>query len=181
VAVRLNAPSFEERLLRRLRVRRMDGGLLDDPGLIAAAATDVGLDPEQLLRWCDSPGVEDALQEDIASARNPSAAARALNHKLGGPATQRRYTAPSYELSFAGRTFSLPGFNPIEAYEAAIANLDPTLPRRAAPERVEDVLRAFDEPLATAEVEAILGRSARTQLGRAATPIPAGADCYWRL
>lgn len=181
VAARLNAPSFEERLLRRLRVRRMDGGLLDDPALTAAAATDVGLDPEQLARWCDSPGVEDALQEDIASARNPSPAARALNHKLGGPANERRYTAPSYELSFGGRTFSLPGFNPIEAYEAAIANLDPTLPRRAAPERVEDVLRAFDEPLATAEVEAIMGRSARTALGRAATPIPAGADCYWTL
>src|SRR3954454_2633559 len=45
VAVRLNAPEIEERVLRRLRVRVMVGGLLDDPALIAAAATDVGLDP----------------------------------------------------------------------------------------------------------------------------------------
>jgi predicted DsbA family dithiol-disulfide isomerase len=181
VAARLNAPSYEERLLRRLRVRRMDGGLLDDPALIAAAATDVGLDPDELARWCDSPGVEDALQDDIARSRNPSPAARALNHKLGGPPEERRYSAPSYELSAGGRTFSLPGYNPIEAYEAAVANLDPTLPRRAKPDSVEELLRWFDEPLATAEVELIMGRSARTELGRKAQPIPAGADCYWAL
>src|SRR3954471_707102 len=52
VAARLNAPETEQPLLRRLRVRRMAGGLLDDPGLIAAAATDVGLDPSELHGWC---------------------------------------------------------------------------------------------------------------------------------
>jgi predicted DsbA family dithiol-disulfide isomerase len=181
VAARLNAPEFEPRLLRRLRVRRMDGGLLDDPELIAGAATDIGLDPDALARWVDSPGVEDALQDDIARARTPSAAARALDHKLGGPAGERRYTAPSYEFSAGGRTFSLPGFNAIEAYEAAIANLDPTLPRRPKPASVEELLRWAGEPLATAEVELIMQRPSRTQLGRVATPIPAGADCYWRL
>ena len=31
-------------------------------------------------------------------ARSPSPAARALDHKLGGPPEQRRYTAPSYEI-----------------------------------------------------------------------------------
>jgi len=180
VAARLNAPEFEQRLLRRLRVRRMDGGLLDDPALIAAAATDIGLDPETLRRWTDSPGVEDALQDDITRARRPTDAARALDHKLGGPPSERRYTAPSYEFSAGGRTFSLPGFNPIEAYEAVIANLDPTLPRRPQPERVAELLAWFDEPLATAEVELIMGRPARTELGRVAQPIPAGADCYWR-
>src|SRR3954454_9973298 len=66
VAARLNAPGREAPLLRRLRVRRMNGGLLDDPALIAAAATDVGLDPAQLRTWCASPAVEDALREDIA-------------------------------------------------------------------------------------------------------------------
>jgi predicted DsbA family dithiol-disulfide isomerase len=181
VAARLNAPEFEQRLLRRLRVRRMDGGLLDDPELIAAAAADVGLGPDQLSRWVDSPGVEDALQSDITRARRPSPAARALDHKLGGPAGERRYTAPSYEFTTGGRSFSLPGFNPIEACEAVIANLDPTLPRRPKPETVEELLRWFDEPLATAEVELIMQRPSRTQLGRVATPIPAGADCYWIL
>ncbi len=181
VAARLNAPELEGRLLRRLRVRRMDGGLLDDPELIAAAARDVGLDPDELGRWVASPGVEDALRDDIARARNPSPPARALDHKLGGPAGERRYTAPSYEFSAGGRTFSLPGFNPIEAYEAALANLDPDLPRRAKPESVLELLEWAGEPLATAEVEAIMQRPSRTELGRVAKPIPAGADCYWSL
>ncbi len=39
VAARLNAPGAEAALLRRLRVRAMVGGLLDDPALLAAAAT----------------------------------------------------------------------------------------------------------------------------------------------
>lgn len=182
VAARLNAPDLEQRLLRRLRVRRMNGGLLDDPELIAAAATDVGLDPAELTRWCDSPGVEDALQDDIARSRNPSEAARALDHKLGGPAEERRYTAPSYEFSVTGRRFGLPGFNPFEAHDAAVANLDPKLPRRAVPGSVAELLAHFDdEPLATVEVAAIMGRDVRTELGRVAQPIPAGADCYWRL
>jgi len=38
VAARLNAPGAEAPLLRRLRVRAMLGGLLDDPALLAAAA-----------------------------------------------------------------------------------------------------------------------------------------------
>src|SRR3954469_8757459 len=83
VAARLNAPEAEEPLLRRLRVRTMAGGLLDDPELIAAAAEDVGLDPGTLADWCHSDAVESALQDDIAAARDPSPAARALDHKLG--------------------------------------------------------------------------------------------------
>ena len=86
VAARLNAPGAEAPLLRRLRVRAMLGGLLDDPALLAAAAADVGLDPEELERWIAMPAVEDALRADIEAARSPSRAARALDHKLGGPA-----------------------------------------------------------------------------------------------
>ena len=99
VAARLNAPGAEAALLRRLRVRAMVGGLLDDPALLAAAATDIGLDADELTRWSATPAVEDALRADIEAARAPSPAARALDHKLGGPPHERRYTAPSYELS----------------------------------------------------------------------------------
>src|SRR3954447_266486 len=51
VAAREHAPAAEEPLLRRLRVRALNGGLLDEPQLIAAAARDVGLDPAELDRW----------------------------------------------------------------------------------------------------------------------------------
>jgi predicted DsbA family dithiol-disulfide isomerase len=48
VAVRLHAPVLADALLRRLRVRVMQGGMLDDAALIDAAARDAGLDPAAL-------------------------------------------------------------------------------------------------------------------------------------
>ena len=74
VAARLNAPEAEGPLLRRLRVRTMLGGLLDEPSLLAAAASDVGLDPSALVAWCTTAEVEQALQADIDAARSPSPA-----------------------------------------------------------------------------------------------------------
>jgi predicted DsbA family dithiol-disulfide isomerase len=182
VAARLNAPGAEAPLLRRLRVRAMLGGLLDDPALLAGAAADVGLDPDEVERWARMPAVEDALRTDIEAARAPSAAARRLEYKLGGPPHERRYTAPSFELSSDGRTFSIPGYNPIEVYETALSNLG--LTRRAAPESVEQLLAWASEPLATVEIIAIMqGDAAKTRaaLASAATPIAAGADFYWTL
>jgi len=186
VAARVHAPEALDLLLRRLRVRRMLGGLLDDPALIAAAAEDAGLDPAQLERWCATPEVEAELQADIAVSRTPSRAARALDHKLGGPRSERRYTAPSYEIerSDTGATASLPGFQPVETYEAAIANLAPELERRPRPGSVRELLEWAGEPLATSEVVEIIGRSAqtvRTMLAREAVARAAGADCYWTL
>ena len=182
VAARVHAPGTEERLLRRLRVRVMQNGLLDDPELIAAAARDAGLDPAELEAWCAQDDVEAALQSDIAAARAPHPAARQLDHKLGGPRDGRRYTAPSYELTHDGVTVAVPGFNPIEAYETAIANLAPDAVRRPKPMHVEEVLAWAEEPLATAEVALIAQlspRSARAALSRVATPHAAGADFYW--
>ena len=132
VAARLNAPGAEAPLLRRLRVRAMLGGLLDDPALLAAAAADVGLDPDELERWsADARGGGRAARghrgRPLPHARRParsttSSAARAH---------ERRYTAPSYELSSEGRTFSIPGYNPVEVYETALANFGLDAPRRS--------------------------------------------------
>ena len=184
VAARLHAPDRAAALLRRLRVRTMAGGLLDDPALIAAAARDAGLDPDDVTRWGASAQVDVALRADIDAARSPSAAARALDHKLGGPRSQRRYTAPSYEIADpeGGVAVTVPGFNPIEAYEAAIANLAPQLVRRPPPATVHELLIWAAEPLATAEV-ALIARlepqHARAALAKVARPVPAGAEFYW--
>src|SRR3954451_15300364 len=83
VAARLHAPGRADALLRRLRVRVMQQGLLDDPALIAAAAADAELDPAELAAWCETDEVAAALEADAAAARAPSPAARALDHKLG--------------------------------------------------------------------------------------------------
>jgi 2-hydroxychromene-2-carboxylate isomerase len=184
VAARLNAPDAEEPLLRRLRVRVMIGGLLDDPELIAAAAVDVGLNPDLLVEWSATEAVEAALQEDIAAARSPSPEARALDHKLGGPPEERRYSAPSYELRRAdgGMTVSVPGFNPVETYETAMANLAPELERRPKPTTVEELLTWAGEPLATAEIAAVMQldiEDAWAAAGQVARAIPAGAEFYW--
>jgi predicted DsbA family dithiol-disulfide isomerase len=186
VAARLNAPEAAERLLRRLRVRVMLGGLLDEPALIGEAAADAGLDPAELERWCETEAVERALQADIDASRSPARAARALDHKLGGPRGQRRYTAPSYEITDPerGLTVAVPGFNSVDAYETAIANLAPELVRRAKPATVEELLVWAGEPLATAEVAAVTRLDpvkARVALALVARPLAAGADFYWAL
>jgi 2-hydroxychromene-2-carboxylate isomerase len=183
VAARVHAPGTEQRLLRRLRVRVMQQGLLDDPELIAAAARDAGLDPVELDGWSRGDDVEAELQADIEAARTPHPAARALDHKLGGPRSRRRYPSPSYELTRGdGVQAVVPGFNPVEAYETAIANLAPGLERRPKPKQAEEVLAWAGEPLATAEVALIMQldpRDARAALSRVATPLAAGADFYW--
>jgi hypothetical protein len=183
IAARIHAPGREEALLRRLRVRVMAGGLLDDPDLLAGAARESGLDPDEVARWSAGEQVERELQEDIAAARNPTPAARALDYKLGGPREQRRYTAPSYEIRRpeGGESVTIAGYNPIEAYEVAIANLAPELTRRPRPS-VEQLLEWAGEPLATAEVVTVTQldpQRARGKLSRVATAIPTGADCYW--
>jgi 2-hydroxychromene-2-carboxylate isomerase len=184
VAARLNAPAREEALLRALRVRTMAGGLLDDPELIDAAAADAGIDPGDLADWVGREETGVALESDAAAARSPAPAARALDHKLSGPAGERRYSTPSYEIHGAGDAMIVvPGFNPSEAYEVAVANLDPELERRPAPDDVGELLDWAPYPLATAEVMAITGlheADARAVLARAGEPLPSGADFFWR-
>ncbi|MDQ6729391.1 MAG: hypothetical protein M3022_03575 [Actinomycetota bacterium] len=184
VAARRHAPAAAEGLLRALRVHTMAGGLLDDPALIAAAADDAGLTPAQLQDWCAELETEAELAADVAASRAPSAAARALDHKLGGPGRQRRYTAPSYELRRSDGTAMacVPGFNPAAVYETVIANLAPELPRAAPPDSVTELLEWASAPLATAEVLEIMNAdpvTVRSQLAAGAVPIPAGAEFYW--
>ncbi len=178
VAVRLHCADRADAFLRRLRVRVMLGGLLDDPALIDAAALDAGVKPADLAAWVASEQAALALEADAAAARNPLPAARALDHKLGGPAEQRRYTAPSYVIG--GHV--VPGFHPVEVYEAAIANHSPDLVRRPIPDSIEQVLVRAAEPLATAEVALIMQTSidkARRALEASAVEHRGGADAYW--
>src|SRR3954447_16410744 len=71
VAAQLHAPGRAEALLRRLRIRVMNGGLLDDPDLLAGAARDAGLGPVRVTAWSDTDAVAAALAEDVAAARRP--------------------------------------------------------------------------------------------------------------
>jgi len=184
VAARLFAPHAEAALLRRLCVLGMAGALFDDAEMIAQALAEAGIEPGEMGEWLTNARVTDALNEDMRRARSPSQAAHALGHKLSGPPGGRRYSAPSYELSSDDASFSLPGFNPIEAYDAAIANLAPDIDRRPSPTSARAVLAWASEPLATAEVAMIMNAdiaAVHAELARVAVCLPAGADAYWSL
>jgi predicted DsbA family dithiol-disulfide isomerase len=191
VAARLRWPDHEEALLRRLRMLTMGGELLDDSDTLELAAGQAGLPVEELAAFCAEPEVEAALRADMAAARSPSPASRAQDYKLGGPVEERRYTCPSYEmLRTAGphpewetaERVDLPGFRPVEAYEAALANLAPELERRPDPSSVDEVLAWAGMPLATAEIAAVSDREipdVRAELSRSARFEPVGGDGYW--
>ena len=186
VAARLHAPERMRRLLRRLRVRNFSGQLLDEPETIAGAARDAGLDPGELERWSAGDDVAAALDEDMAAAREPLAAARVLDHKLANWSGGRRYTCPSYEIVRVsdGVRISVPGFQPFAVYDVVTANLVPGLDRRAAPESVEEVLAWTGTPLATKEVAVVCDlpfTDARERLGRVAEEQHVGFDGFWTL
>ena len=191
VAVRLRWPEREAAMLRRLRVLNFAGALLDDSDTLELAAEQAGLPVKELAQWAAAPEVEQALQADMRAARSPSPASRAQDYKLGGPDEQRRYTCPSYELLRntdppadwpTARRVDLPGFRPVEAYEAAIANLAPELTRRPDAETPAEVLEWAGVPLATVEVAAVMDREpadVRGELARSARFDPVGVDGYW--
>jgi 2-hydroxychromene-2-carboxylate isomerase len=185
VAARLRWPDRAGLLLRRLRVLNMTGWLLDDSDTLELAAEQAGLPVAEIAAFCAEPEVEEALRADMRDARSPSPAARAQDYKLAGPPEERRYTCPSYELIADGARLDLPGFRPIEAYEAALANLAPSLARRPDPQSVGEVLAWAPYPLATAEVAAVCDRElpdVRVELARANARFePVGGEGYWSL
>lgn len=185
VAARLRWPERAGLLLRRLRVLAMAGHLLDDSDTLELAAEQAGLPVAEIAAYCAEAEVETALREDMRAARSPSPAARAQDYKLGGPPGERRYTCPSYELLAGEARVDLPGYRPIEAYETALANLDPSLARRPDPGPVEAVLAWAPYPLATAEVAAVCDRElpdVRVELARSGARFePVGGDGYWSL
>jgi predicted DsbA family dithiol-disulfide isomerase len=193
VAVRLRWPDREAAMLRRLRVLNFAGELLDDSDTLEMAAEQAELPVGELAQWAAAPEVEAALRADMRAARSPSPASLAQDYKLGGPEEERRYTCPSYELQRTSpppadwqtaQRVDLPGFRPVEAYEAAIANLAPELTRRPDPVSAEEVLAWAGVPLATAEVAAVCDREiadVRGELARSARFEPVGFDGYWSL
>jgi hypothetical protein len=160
--------------------------LLDEPETIAGAARDLRLDPDEVREWMEDPAVEDALDADMAAAREPIPAARVLDHKLAEWEDGLRYTCPSYEVVRLsdGVKIAIPGFQPFAAYDVVLANLVPGTDRREPPSSVEEVLAWAGEPLTTKEVAVVCDISmedAREALGRVAIEEHLGFDGLWTL
>ena len=191
VATRLHAPDREAALLRRLRVLQFSALDIDDPD-DHRPRRERGADRARRAARVDGRP-RGRARPGGRQARLPQPVPRvaAQDYKLGGPPEERRYTCPSYELirvseppvdwPTASRV-DLPGYRPVEAYEAALANIGPELVRRPDPESVEEVLAWAGMPVATAEVAAVCDRDVadvRADLARVGTFLPVGGDGYW--
>lgn len=80
---------------------------------------------------------------------------------------------------------TVPGFQPWPVYEVALAGLAPELERDPRPDDAADALDWAGEPLAAAEVAALLDvpvREAREQLAAAGeeSAVPGAAEGWWR-
>lgn len=145
------------RLMRWLRIKRFSGEPIDDRTVIDDAARQAGIDPADLAGWEGDDVTEEALGADLAAARSPDRAALALDHKLAGWDGGRRYSCPSWEIDRVGGARTVvPGFQPWEVYEVALANLLPEAELQDTPDDAAVVLEWAGEPLATREVATVM-------------------------
>jgi 2-hydroxychromene-2-carboxylate isomerase len=159
VATRLAAPALEEAALRALQLAQFTTtGPLDDPSTLRAALGHVeGLDADVVVARIDDPEVLAAYAADRASARAAAGSPTEFQGRAADTDGAVRYTAPS--LLFEGpdgRRLEAGGFQPLEAYDVVIANLDATLQRRPPAEDPVEVLAVSPFALTTAEVAAVM-------------------------
>src|SRR5215213_8707270 len=156
VAARRTVPDREWSVFRALQVAQFTTTLdLETPDGIAAALARVpGLDVEALLHAAATRETEAAFEADREEARTAAGGQTEFQGKAATtPEGRVRFTAPSVVFENEdGRTLEAGGFQPVEAYDILIANLDPTLRRRAPGSDVAEILDAFPDGVATAEV-----------------------------
>jgi 2-hydroxychromene-2-carboxylate isomerase len=160
VAARLGDPGAEWDAYRALQLANFTGPLLldDDEQLRDVLAEVPRIDADAVLAAIDSEDVSAAYEADKAASRTAAGSPTELQGKAGNSDGQVRYTAPSVVFQFGGLRLEAGGFQTVEAYDVVIANLDPTLERRGAPETPEPLLAAFPTGLTTQEVAACLTR-----------------------
>jgi predicted DsbA family dithiol-disulfide isomerase len=195
VAARLANPGSEWRVFRALQLANFNTSLVleDDDGLRDVIATVPGLDADGIVGAIDSPEVTEAYTSDREDSRSAEGSAAELQGKTAASDGPVRFTAPSIVFRSNGTALVAGGFQPVEAYDVLIANLDPNLARREPPETPEPLLECFEDGLTTQEVALLMThsndapdrRAAETALlelvadGRA-TREPVGDDALWR-
>jgi protein-disulfide isomerase-like protein with CxxC motif len=160
VAARLQQPEQELLVFRALQLAQFTSTeLLDTPdGLRSALATlGDGVDADALITALDSEAVETAYQADRAESRSAAGSPTEAQGREADTDGAVRYTAPSIIFTTGdGRSLEVGGFQPVEAYDTALANLDVTLQRRPPAEDPLDVLRALPYAPVTREVAACM-------------------------
>lgn len=174
-AAELQGPAAGAGLLRRLRLAWfVEVRLMDERATILRLAEEVeGLSPERFAADLDGETSAAALERDMAEARRPDRVALTLE-KTAVPSGEAgpRYTTPTYVFLAEGRSTTVPGFQPLEAYEVALHNLAPGLKRRPGPEPHQFLLARPGELYATAEIAAATGRSQRRNVEQLEALLP---------
>ncbi len=160
VSARIWRNGSEWTVLRALQLANFNSPLvLDDDAQLAEVLRAVpGVDADQIIAGLDAPPVTEAYDRDRAEARTAAGSAAELQGKTASTDGTIRYTAPSVVFESEGRRFVAGGFQPVEAYDVLISNVDPTLRREPAPETPAPLLERFSEGLTTQEVAALLVR-----------------------
>jgi 2-hydroxychromene-2-carboxylate isomerase len=197
IAARESDPALGEAALRALQLLQFTTPrLLDaDDDIRAMLETVPGLDAAGLVARIDDPEIVALYEADRALARSAEGSPTHVQDRHSTSDGPVRFTAPSvvFEHERGGR-FEVGGFQPFEAYDTGLANLDPTLRRRPAPESVLEALAEFPEGLTTAElasvmrptdlVDADLEATAAALAGHEASGAivreAAGQDAIWR-
>lgn len=197
VAARQVSPAHGEAALRALQLLQFTtAGLLDsDEDLHRALAAVPALAAGALVAAIDDPGIVAAYEADRTRARSAAGSPTHAQDRTAATDGPVRYTAPSLVFTHAdGRNLEVGGFQPFEAYDTALANLDPSLERRPAPEDPLGALAAFPDGLTTAEAAAVMRPSDLVDADLAATEdallrlaaegaverAPVGHDALWR-
>jgi 2-hydroxychromene-2-carboxylate isomerase len=196
VATRLAHPGREIGAMRALQLAWFNTtDLLDEDEPIERALARLdGVDAAAIVAALDSPAVSAAYEADKAESRTAAGGPTEFQGKAAMDGELVRYTAPSLVFELDGRRLEGGGFQPIEAYDVLIANLDATLERTPPPAGPLPLLAYFSDGLATQEVAVLLAgnlvvpdragaEEALIELAAdgAITREPLGNDALWRL
>jgi 2-hydroxychromene-2-carboxylate isomerase len=194
VAARMQSPKLAVRVLRALRFAWFTTTLLldEDDALAAVLDTVPGADPDFLLDRVDDADVEEAYQRDRAEARSAEGSPSQAQGKTAAGDEGERYTAPTIVFEDSGRRYEAGGSQPLAVYDTMLANLDPSLERRAPAATALKAVSAFDHGLTTREVALIMApplaepddKAAAEELIHYAAQgdiacLPIGSDALW--
>lgn len=194
IAARIDRPGSEWEVFRALQLANFTTPLiLDDDEQLAEALSSVGgIEATKIVGRIDDPDIVAAYEQDKLESREAAGSAAELQQKTRVSDGPVRFTAPSLSLERNGLRLVAGGFQPVEAYDVLVANMDPRLERRGPPETPEPLLENFSDGLTTQEVALLMSQgndppdraaaeAALLELvsaGRAARR-PAGDDAVW--
>lgn len=160
IAARRIAPERELAVLRALQFAWFNSTLLlDEDGDIARALAGVEhLDVDAVVAAIDAPEVIAAYEADKQETRTAEGGPTHFQGKARQTDGPVRFSAPSLVFQSGDRRIEAGGFQPVEAYDLAVANLDTSLDRHQPPESPLPALQDFRDGLSTQEVAAIMAQ-----------------------